>query len=951
MVLRGVGPERVFQLGRLGIHTVGDLLLHAPRRYEDRRKFITIRELELGKSATVFGKIIAAGVKRYRGGARSVYEFVIEDGSARLHCRWWNLPFLERIFAVGDEVMVFGKPNLLKPRTMDHPETEKVEGGDDVTVHINRVVPVYPLTEGLPQRSVRSFLWRAVEEFAGQVGEPEPRLVPVGAGGQGSRGAGESVPVSPLPPFSPAFFPTRADAVRVLHFPAEIADAERARRRLALDEFVALQLEIQRRRQNLERNARAFPCGGDNRLMKPFLAALGFKLTGAQVRVLRELRADLAGPVPMRRLLQGDVGSGKTVVAAGAALMALESGCDVALMAPTEILAAQLHRNLAGWLGPLGIAVDLRTGSHRQRAASVPLAATKPGPSRMSTTEFASTMAGEPCRQDAGSTLCDPFFDRGSDIERYLGWLPHWRQAEKLYFVTFRLEDSVDQQTLKLWQQEREVWERHHPKPWDDAVWRERQERFTRRSEEQLDAGHGSCALRRPDVGEIVVSALRQFDGDRYQLGDFVVMPNHVHVLVRPAPGHGLDQILHSWKSFTSKAANRSLGRTGAFWREESFDYLVRSEAQYQRFRDYISENPRKACLPGDAYRLGAGSFTLPWPEQRAASVPLAATKQGTSRMSMTDLALMVPGEPCRQDAGSTLVVGTHALLEDSVGLGKLGLVIIDEQHKFGVAQRETLLRKGRDGGRFPHLLVMTATPIPRTLGLTLYGDLDVTLLDEVPAGRGRIRTHVRDAAALPKVWQFVRAELEKGRQAYVVYPRVSESDRDEVKAVTKEFARVQQELAPHGVGLLHGQLRAEEKDRVMAAFRAGTTKVLVATSVIEVGVDVPNATVMLIEDAEQFGLAQLHQLRGRIGRGAHESHCILVAEQKTDAAKARLKVLAETTDGFALAEADLRLRGPGELIGRQQSGVPEFRFGDLRGDRDLVELARSLVRTHLRGK
>ena len=783
MVLRGVGPERVFQLGRLGIHTVGDLLLHAPRRYEDRRKFITIRELELGKSATVFGKIIAAGVKRFRGGARSVYEFVIEDGSARLHCRWWNLPFLERIFAVGDEVMVFGRPNLLKPRTMDHPETEKVEGGDDVTVHINRVVPVYPLTEGLPQRSVRSFLWRAVEEFAGQVGEPEPRLVPVGTVEQGRKGAGESVSLSPQLPGSPASFQTRAEALRALHFPAEIADAERARRRLALDEFVALQLEIQRRRQNLERNARAFPCGGDNRLMKPFLAALGFKMTGAQVRVLRELRADLAGPVPMRRLLQGDVGSGKTVVAAGAALMALESGCDVALMAPTEILAAQLHRNLAGWFGPLGIAVDLRTANHRQRAASVPLAGARPEAVRLSATDLAPSAVGEPCRQDSGSTL--------------------------------------DQRAASV-----------------------------------------PLAEARPETVRLSATGLA---------------PSAV----------------------------------------------------------------------GEPCRQDAGS-TL---DQRAASVPLAGARPEAVRLSATDLAPSVAGEACRQDAGSTLLVGTHALLEDSVGLGKLGLVIIDEQHKFGVAQRETLLRKGRDGGRFPHLLVMTATPIPRTLGLTLYGDLDVTLLDEVPAGRGRIRTHVRDAAALPKVWQFVRSELEKGRQAYVVYPRVSESDRDEVKAVTKEFARVQQELAPHGVGLLHGQLRAEEKDLVMASFRAGTTKVLVATSVIEVGVDVPNATVMLIEDAEQFGLAQLHQLRGRIGRGAHESHCILVAEQKTDAAKARLKVLAETTDGFALAEADLRLRGPGELIGRQQSGVPEFRFGDLRGDRDLVELARALVRTHLRGK
>ena len=691
-IIYGVGIERTEMFARLGVRTVGDLLLHAPRRYEDRRKFITIRELELGKSATVFGKIVASGVKRFRGGARSVYEFVLEDGSARLHCRWWNLPFLERLFAVGDEVMVFGKPNLLKPRTMDHPETEKVEHGDDITVHINRVVPIYPLTEGLPQRAVRSIAWRAVEEFAGQVREPHPELALTGVHTRAAVDAArEQLELTEHP------LPTRADALRALHFPGELADADRARQRLALDEFVELQLEIQRRRQNLELNARAFPCSGDNRLMKPFLAALGFKLTGAQVRVLRELRADMAGPVPMRRLLQGDVGSGKTVVAAGTALMALESGCNVALMAPTEILAEQLHRNFTRWLEPLGIAVELRTGSKK------------------------------------GSRVPSP----------------------------------------------------------------------------------------------------------RSQVG-------------------------------------LSLGDSGP-----------------------------KSPDPGPGTRN--------------------------------------PGLP-------RLVVGTHALLEDSVTLDRLGLVIIDEQHKFGVAQREQLLRKGRDGGRFPHLLVMTATPIPRTLGLTLYGDLDVSVLDQLPSGRARIRTHVRDAAALPKVWSFVRAELEKGRQAYIVYPRVSESDHDEVKAVTKEFARVQKELAPHRVGLLHGQLRSEEKESVMTAFRSGDVKALVATSVIEVGVDVPNATVMLIEDAEQFGLAQLHQLRGRIGRGAHESHCILVAEQKTDTARLRLKVLAETTDGFALAEADLRLRGPGELIGRQQSGVPEFIFGDLRHDRALVEVARELVRKSLGG-
>jgi ATP-dependent DNA helicase RecG len=296
------------------------------------------------------------------------------------------------------------------------------------------------------------------------------------------------------------------------------------------------------------------------------------------------------------------------------------------------------------------------------------------------------------------------------------------------------------------------------------------------------------------------------------------------------------------------------------------------------------------------------------------------------------------------------VVVGTHALVQESFQLDRLGLVIIDEQHKFGVAQREQLLRKGRDGNMAPHLLVMTATPIPRTLGLTLYGDLDVSALDELPSGRGRLRTHVRTPEALPKVWTFVKDELAKGRQAYVVYSRVTEDGLDEVKAVTKEFGRVVAALAPHGVGLLHGQMRSDEKELVMSQFRAGKVQALVATSVIEVGVDVPNATVMLIENAEQFGLAQLHQLRGRIGRGGHDAHCILVAVQKTDEAVARMKVMAETHDGFEIAEADLRLRGPGELIGREQSGLPDFRFGHLAGDRDLVELARNLARNYLAG-
>jgi ATP-dependent DNA helicase RecG len=273
--------------------------------------------------------------------------------------------------------------------------------------------------------------------------------------------------------------------------------------------------------------------------------------------------------------------------------------------------------------------------------------------------------------------------------------------------------------------------------------------------------------------------------------------------------------------------------------------------------------------------------------------------------------------------------------------MDRLGLVIIDEQHKFGVAQRETLVRKGR----YPHLLVMTATPIPRTLGLTLYGDLDISAIDEVPAGRGQVRTFVRGPEQLPRVHEFMKQKIAEGRQAYVVYPRVEEADlRTGAKAVAKEFERLQSVFSPHRVGLLHGRLRPEEKERVMADFRANRVQVLLATSVIEVGIDVPNATMLLVENAEHFGLAQLHQLRGRIGRGAHESWCILVAEQKTDEAKERLKVLAATNDGFAIAEADLRLRGPGDLLGQQQSGMPALRFGDLARDRAIIERAKELV-------
>ena len=669
--LWGVGAERAAQLARLEIKTVEDLLLHRPRRYEDRRHFRKIAELTKDEPATARGTIVALGLRRFRGGNKSVFEIILDDGTARLHCRWWNLPFMEKYFAMGDEVFVYGKLSETKPRVMTHPETEVIEGGEESFIHINRIAPVYPLTEGLPQRWLRGLIWRTLERYENQI--TEPQLV-----GQASRLSPSSDPKK-MRQAGSLSNPSRANAVRMTHFPEELADVEIARRRLALDEFVELQAQIRSRRKKFEANAKALACAGDNHLIKPFLAQLGFKLTGAQTRVLREIRADLGGAHPMRRLLQGDVGSGKTAVAACTALMALESGFNVALMAPTEILAEQHFANFSRWFEPLGVKVELQTGSKKTSNIQ-------------------------------HST---------SNTQRY----PHAQPS-----------------TL-------------NPQP-------------------------------------------------------------------------------------------------------------------------------------------------------------------------------------------STLFIGTHALLTSGFELPNLGLVIIDEQHKFGVAQREQLVRKGR----YPHLLVMTATPIPRTLGLTLYGDLDVSVIDELPAGRGRIKTFIRAADKLPKVWEFIREKLAAGRQAYVVYPRVEESGEKGLKAVTKEFENLKTLLAPYRVGLLHGRLKSREKEEVMAAFRANAVKVLLATSLIEVGVDVPNATVMLVENAEQFGLAQLHQLRGRIGRGAHESYCILISDAKTAGAGERLKVLEETNDGFRIAEADLKLRGPGELLGREQSGLPKFRFGNLAEDLDLIRLARELV-------
>lgn len=517
--LLGVGPERAALLDKLEIRTVEDLLLHRPRRYEDREKLVTIAELQLHEPAITHGKVVALGTKWYRQHTKSIFELILDDGTGRLHCRWWNLPYMEKYFAAGNEVLVFGKPLLLKPRTIDHPETEVLEGGEENFIDLNRITPIYPLTDGLGQRWLRALIWRTLQNVESEIGEPWPQALY-------------------SPACSAGHLPSRAQAIRQVHFPVKREDIEVARRRLALDEFVELQCQIRTRRTNFEARAQALPCGGDNHFIKPFLKHLGFELTPGQTKVLRELRTDMSGRHPMRRLLQGEVGSGKTIVAACTALMALENGFQVALMAPTEILAEQHFSTFSKWFQPLGVNVALRTGSHKS-----------PEP-----------RAGGPGTQ-------------------------------------------------------------HQP----------------------------------------------------------------------PKP------------------------------------------------------------IPPDAF-----------PPSRCPS----------------------------------LTIGTHALIESGFTPENLGLVIIDEQHKFGVTQREQLLRKGR----YPHLLVMTATPIPRTLGLTLYGELDVSTIDGLPPGRGQIKTFVRGMDKLPKVWEFIRNKLSEGRQAYVVYPHIEGNGQIGIKAVTSQFENLQQVLKPFQV-------------------------------------------------------------------------------------------------------------------------------------------------------
>jgi len=857
---------KILALRRLGIETVEDLLTHFPRRHEDRAEFPQFPREESDIPICLCGEVTKTSLRRF-GGWKKIFEATLEEShpnalSEPLVCRWFNLHYVQKMIVTGQRLVVFGKPRLRGKRIcMDHPEFEVIENDEEISIHFRRITPIYPATEGLSQRVLRSMVYRLLNE------------VPPASGGL------ESL----LPRALMNGDMTTAAAIRAIHFPNDWQQREAAREHLVLSEFFAMQILIASRRTNASIRVGEAHCG-PGALFYEFVKSLPFELTAAQRRVIGEIRRDLAAVHPMNRLLQGDVGSGKTLVAIAAMLLVVEAGYQAAFMAPTQILAEQHYDVLRRWLDPLGVRVALRTAARQEESGPLPLFARD-------------ALDGA---QILGSTGCQPVVS---------GSLPDTRAraaGEGVQGPTYRRRNLP-----------------HFERPWAKYAIT-----FATRNHRQLSE----------KARDIVLESVLRWKDRRYELYAASVMPDHVHLLIEPMVERqddsgqsvffSLSKILHSLKSFTATQINKIERTKDPVWETESFDRLIRSESDLREKYLYITRNPWDAGVAehGKEYRWvwyrgshNAEEFAAGCRERQAGS-------------------LCSPDEkPIARDEPH-IIVGTHALLYESVSFSNLGLVVIDEQHKFGVAQRARLTTREPA----PDVLVMTATPIPRTLTMTLYGDLDVSTIDEMPRNRGKIVTAVRDDSKLAEVLTFLRTQLEAGRQVYVIYPLIDESEKLDVKAAAAEYTLWRERLHPFRCELLHGRIAPVEKQQIMERFRRGETNALISTTVLEVGVDVPNASVMLVENAERFGLAQLHQLRGRIGRGEHKSYCILLTSAPAKEVSAKLAVLERTRDGFEVAEADWGLRGPGDLLGTAQSGLPTLKIGNLKNDADLMRRARA---------
>jgi ATP-dependent DNA helicase RecG len=650
--LKGVGPRRAADLANAGLVTIEDLLYRFPIRYEDRSRLQPIASLKPGQHASVAGRILSCGLRSTRRPGFKIFEALLNDSSGALRLTWLNQPYLRDVFAAGQHVVVYGAVEMKGGGGLQitNPQYEIVDDEDGETLHTGRIVPVYEKIGAVTPKIQRRLVHDALQKLPADLPDYLPEGVRIRNG-----------------------YPSRGAALLAMHFPPEDAAidalnlfATPAQQRLIFEEAFLFQMGVLARRRFAASEQKAAAVRVDDRIRESARKVLPFRLTAGQKAALKQIVDDMQRPHPMNRLLQGDVGAGKTIVALLAALVAMENGLQAAFMAPTEILAEQHFMNLSRLLRDSRFRVALLTGST-------------------------------------------------------------------------------------------------------------------------------GAAARRQQLAEV-----------------------------------------------------------------------------------------------------------------EAGTIPL--------------------------------VVGTHALVQGDVRFAQLGLVVIDEQHRFGVVQRATLRAKGLH----PDVLVMTATPIPRTLALTLYGDLDVSVIRDTPPGRLPIKTAAKPESRRDDVYQFVRGQMDAGRQVYVIYPLVEESAKVDVKAATEMADHLANEIFPaYRVGLLHGRMKADAKDRVMKAFAAGELQMLVSTTVVEVGVDVPNASVMIVEHAERFGLSQLHQLRGRVGRGREQSYCFLLYQYPlSEDARDRLKAMTDTTDGFEIADRDLRLRGPGDFFGTRQAGMPTFRLIDLVRDRQLLDRA-----------
>jgi RecG-like helicase/REP element-mobilizing transposase RayT len=852
--LSWIPRPRILALRRLALETVGDLLRHYPRRHEDRREFRGFPREETIGPVCLCGEVAKTRLMRF--GGRKIFEAVLEESGAHalsqpLTCRWFNLHYIQKMIATGQQLVVFGRVKRKGPRLLiDHPEFEVIEDDEEILIHFRRITPIYPATEGLSQRVLRALIFRLLEQ------------APV---------ASADVPL-------PASLSDGEDenALRKIHFPQDNEQMHKVRDHLVLGEFFRMQMQIAAARAE---NSARVGCRHQSHglLAEQFIAALPFAFTGAQQRVFNEVKHDLQVASPMNRLLQGDVGSGKTVVAIAAMLLAVESGSQAALMAPTQILAEQHYAVLRNWLDPLGIRIALRTGARQEDNAPLPLFARGreiPGSARVSRVGDGVTPSRTFPQTDEG---------RG---ERYSHRrLPHFEKPWAIYAVTI---------------------------------------------------GTKKRRCLSPKARAITLDALRYFHTKRYELFAACVMPDHVHFLIQPWPKENddagnvvfwsLKELLHSIKSYSAHAMNKAERERGVVWEKERFDRYIRSQPDLIEKFNYILRNPWDSGVAQQ-------NEDYPWvwvqEDDRRKKSPFPRDAETSTRDARATRK--------EDDSPPHIIVGTHALLYEGVNFTHLGLAVIDEQHKFGVAQRAKLTSREPA----PDVLVMTATPIPRTLTMTIYGDLEISTIDEMPRGRGEIITHLLTGDQLGEAIAFLREQLSDGRQAYIIYPLIDESEKLEAKAAAKEFEIWQERLRPFRCELLHGRVASPDKQSIMQRFRSGETKALISTTVIEVGVDIPNATIMLIENAERFGLSQLHQLRGRIGRGAHTSHCWLVSSDKSTETITKLSVLEKTTNGFEIAEADWELRGPGDLLGTAQSGLPELKLGDLRRDAGLMRKAR----------